>query len=214
MRTLLMVFLAATTTASAEEWKLERDRDDIKVYTQKVKGQAFKKYKGILTLDASLSTIVAVLEDVNAAPEWVDTCKTMVLVERISPTESFTYSYNPAPWPVKDRDAVVHNVISQDSETYVVTITQTAAPKKKQEHKDAIRVEKINGSWTLTPLSDGRTQVVYRVLSDPGGGIPAWLVNSVSISQPLKTLEGLKEMVKKEKYQNLELEFIKEPEGS
>ena len=36
--------------------------------------------------------------------------------------------------------------------------------------------------------------------------------SGVSISQPLKTLEGLKEMVKKEKYQNLEFEFIKAPE--
>lgn len=212
MKTLLMIFLAATMTVHAEKWKLERDRSGIKVYTTKVKGQSFKKYKGILTLDASLSTIVAVLEDVDAGSQWVDTCKTMVLIEQVSPTETYTYSYNPAPWPAKDRDAVVHNVISQDVETLVVTMIQTAAPKKKKKHKDAIRVEKIDGSWTLTPLPDGQTQVVYMVLSDPGGGLPAWLVNSVAISQPFKTLEGLKEMVKKEKYKNVVIEYIKEPE--
>jgi hypothetical protein len=59
----------------------------------------------------------------------------MEFVERVSPTEAYTYNYVPAPWPAKDRDAVVHNVITQDPETYIVTITQTAAPEKKPKSK-------------------------------------------------------------------------------
>jgi len=53
-------------------------------------------------------------------------------------------------------------------------------------------------------------EVVYQVLSDPSGALPAWLVNSSVISQPYKTLLKMKKVVMLDKYQNARLEFIKE----
>jgi hypothetical protein len=50
------------------------------------------------------------------------------------------------------------------------------------------------------------------VLSDPGGGLPAWLVNAVSISQPFNTLENLTKIVKDEKYSDAAFDFITLPE--
>lgn len=208
----IITLLLASLSASASDWKLERDRNGIKVYTRRVEGIAFKQYKGIVNLKAPLPTVIAVIEDIEAAPEWVDSCKRMELVERISPTESYTYNYVPAPWPVKDRDAVVHNVITQDTKTFVVTIKQKAAPDKKARIKKAVRVERIEGLWTLTPQKDGSTELIYQVLSDPGGGLPAWLVNAVAISQPFNTLESLQDMVKKDTYKNAAFDFIKMPE--
>jgi hypothetical protein len=213
MKFLIALLLTATLSVSADDWKLERDRSGIKVYTRRVEGIAFKQYKGIVTLKAPLPTVIAVIEDVDAAPEWVDSCERMELVERVSPTESYTYNYVPAPWPVKDRDAVVHNRITQDEKTYVVTIKQTAKPDKKARIKKAVRVERIEGLWILTPQKDGTTELVYQVLSDPGGGLPAWLVNAVAISQPFNTLENLQEMVLREKYQSATFDFIKMPES-
>ena len=40
-----------------------------------------------------------------------------------------------------------------------------------------VRVTAIHGSWTLVPTRDGGTLVTYVVSSDPGGALPAWLVN-------------------------------------
>lgn len=212
MKHLMAILMMAAITASADDWKPERDRNGIQVYTRRVEGIAFKQYKGITTLKAPLPAVLAVIEDIEAAPEWVDSCERMELVERISPTESYTYSYVPAPWPVKDRDAVVHNIISQDPKTFIVTITQQAAPDKKARTKKAVRVERIEGLWILTPKKDGSTELVYQVLSDPGGGLPAWLVNAVAISQPFNTLENLQDMVQKEKYAGASFDFIQLPE--
>lgn len=212
MKNILIFLLLLTAAAGAEEWKLERNRDGIKVYTRRVEGISFKEYKGVIRLDASLSTIIAVFDDYKAATEWIDTCSSMELVERISPMENYTYSYNPAPWPVKDRDAVVHSRTSQDPETLIVTVKQNAAPDKKARTRKAVRVEFIQSLWTLTPQQDGSTELIYQALSDPGGGLPAWLVNSVAISQPFNTLAGLREMVKLEKYRTAKVSHIKNKE--
>lgn len=49
------------------------------------------------------------------------------------------------------------------------------------------------GSWTLVPRGAGRTLAVYRVLTDPGGKIPSWIVNLASH----RALDSLVEAVRR-----------------
>lgn len=212
MKMLILLLCSLSLTAPAETWKLERDRDGIKVYTRRVEGIAFKQYRGEVTIDAPLSTLVAIFNDLEAGPDWVDQCSKMELIEQISPTENITYVYTPAPWPVKDRDAVVQTKITQNPDTLTVRINQKAVPDKKSPNKKAVRVKRVDGLWTLTPAADGKTHLVYQVLSDPGGGLPAWLVNAVAISQPFNTLDGMRSMAKKEQYQGVKIDYITDAE--
>jgi ribosome-associated toxin RatA of RatAB toxin-antitoxin module len=53
-----------------------------------------------------------------------------------------------------------------------------SAPEDGPPPQDGyVRVTAIYGSWTLVPTRDGGTRVTYVVSSDPGGALPAWLVN-------------------------------------
>lgn len=205
-----MFSLMATAAIAEEEkeWTLSRDRRDIKVYTRRVEGIDFKQYRGLVIVDASLSSLVALFEDHSAAQDWIDTCRSIELVERIAPNESISYSYNPAPWPAKDRDAAVHNLITQDPETLVVRIVQQAVPDRVPPNRKAVRVKRIEGLWIFNPLGEKETEVIYQVLTDPGGGIPAWLVNAVAISQPFNTLEGLRDLAPSDKYKDAHFDFI------
>jgi hypothetical protein len=45
------------------------------------------------------------------------------------------------------------------------------------EKAGLVRMSRVEGSWTLTPLPDGTTQVVYDAITDPSGTIPTWMVN-------------------------------------
>ena len=207
---LFLSVISGIVSADDSEWKLSRDRRDIKIYTRRVEGIAFKQYKGVVTVNASLSSVIALFEDHGAAKDWIDTCERIELVEQIAPNESITYSYNNAPWPAKDRDAVVHSVIKQDPETLTVSIVQEAISGHVPLNRKAVRVEFIEGSWTLVPLEKNRTRITYQVLTDPGGGIPAWLVNAVAISQPFNTLEGFRDLVTSDKYRDASFEFITE----
>ena len=101
-------------------------------------------------------------------------------------------------------------MISQDKDTRVVTIKQTAKPDYIPEKKNIVRVQRIEGFWQFTPQEDGSVEIVYQVLSDPGGEIPVWLVNASLVSQPYQTLLKMQEVVKREKYQNVTMESVLE----
>ena len=49
--------------------------------------------------------------------------------------------------------------------------------------------------WKLEKMSDCSTKVSLTSLTDPGGPIPASLVNSMSIEEPLQSIVNLRELV-------------------
>lgn len=207
----LCLFLGVTGPMAAESgsetWTKVRDRNGIVVYNRSIPGVAFKEFKAEVTLKATLSTVVAVINDIDAGVGWVENVDEMRLLERVSEREHYTYTYSKAPWPASDRDAVVHNQTRQDPISLVVTIAQQSVPDKIPHKKGVVRVPFIEAEWALIPMGPGETRIVYRVLSDAGGRIPTWLVNSVSVSQPYHTMRGLRDMAGEKKYQ-VDLNYI------
>ncbi|BCS99028.1 cyclase [Desulfoluna limicola] len=207
----LGLFVSATGLMAAETggetWTKVRDRNGIVVYNRSIPDIAFKEFKAEVTLKATLSTVVAVINDIDAGVDWVENVDEMRLLERVSELEHYTYTYSKAPWPVSDRDAVVHNQTHQDPRSLVVTIDQQSVPDKIPHKKGIVRVPSIEAEWGLIPMGPEETRIVYRVLSDPGGRIPSWLVNTVSVSQPYNTMRGLREMAGEKKYQ-VDLDYI------
>ena len=190
------------------EWTLAKDHQGVKVYTRQVEGIDFKEFKGVITIKTSLASLVALVRDVEALPDWMKNCSKSKVLKQINTNETYTYSLSKAPWPVKDRDSIIHSVISQARGTSVVTIKQVSKPDYIKEKKDIIRVKRIKGFWQFAPQEGGKIEVVYQALSDPGGAVPVWLVNSTLVSQPYETLLNMQKAVQREKYQKAKLEFI------
>ena len=142
--------------------------------------------------------------------DWMQNCSKSELLKPVSPQEAYTYSLSQAPWPVKHRDSIIHHVISQTPETLAVTIKQVGKPDYIEEKEDIVRVKRIEGFWQFTLQKDGTVEVVYQALSDPGGAIPVWLVNSMLVTQPYQTLLKMKQVVQRDKYQQAKLAFIME----
>lgn len=202
-------FVLGAIPLHVHAWELAREGTGIQVYTRKVSGSKFKEYKGIMTVEASLSSLIALVNDVAAYPKWIDTCKEGKTLKRISPTESYAYTVNKA-FPVANRDAIVRNVIQQDPETLVVTIDIEGKPDFIPENKNLVRVTHIKGFWRFTPLDQGKVEIVYQVHNEPGGGIPAWLVNSFVVKQPFRTLVNMQKMINESRYPIKQYGFIKE----
>lgn len=193
----IFVILCPVLDASGASgaWELQKDEEGIRVYTREVKGSDFKAYRGVTTVEASPEELAALVNDISSSPEWVATCTKGVLLERVSKRETYTYTINHAPWPLNDRDAVVRNCFVRDKTTQRVTIKMRGVPGYIPERADLVRVKRLKGCWRFTPLSNGETEVIYEVHSEPGGNIPSWLANSVVVSQPFQTLLNMKKMV-------------------
>ena len=209
---LLSLFVSVSFPAQLYGWELakEDEKNEIKIFTREVENSNFKEYKAVMKIKASLSSLVALVDDIAACPKWIHTCSQGKLLERISPTESYNYTINEAPWPVSDRDAIVHTTISQPTPKGPVTIDIRGVPGYIPQKKGLIRVKMIKGFWRFTPLGKGFAEVIYQVHNDPGGDLPSWLVNSVVISQPYHTMINMREMVNKTKYRDARFDFIVE----
>lgn len=206
-----MLLLAPALGGAAEEpWRLEKDRDGIKMYSRAVEGWSIREIRGVMRVEASLSSIVAVLEDVDAAHELSDVISEAKIVHRDSETHYRYYSAMDLPWPVSDRDMVDDCRITQDEQTLAVTIRDVAVEGDLPPRNGFVRMTRSVQTWTLTPSPEG-VVVELRILADPAGPIPAAIINAMSIGTPYKTLANLRGMVRKPQYADAKMTYLREP---
>jgi hypothetical protein len=195
-----------------EEWKLKKYGNGVAVYNREIPNTIIKELKAETQIKTSLSSIIALLNDRETYPDWVYRCGKSMMIKKISDSEGMYYQTVVAPWPVDNRDFVVDVKVVQDSKTKVVKQFSTCMPNYISPIPDHVRITEFDALWTLTPLKNGLVKCEYQLLVNPGGNVPAWLVNLAAIDGPYETTVNLKERVMKEKYQKAKFSFIKEPE--
>ena len=145
-------------------------------------------------------------------PQWVYRCETSKVLQKTSEKHLIRYQTIVAPWPVDNRDVVVEVNFSQDEKTKVVYQKVTALPNYTPKVAGHVRIPEFRGTWTLTPMKNGIVEIQYELLVNPGGAIPAWLVNMAMIDGPYDTSLNMKTWLMKEKYQKTVYPFISNPE--
>jgi hypothetical protein len=202
-------FLSYLTAFAQNDWELKQDKEGIKVYTKNLNNSSFKAIKTICTIDATPAILTAVLLDINNSTEWVYATKKAVLLKQTSPDELFYYSEIDVPWPVNNRDFIVHLKASQDERTKAVTIVADNQPKYLPENKNIIRVPQSYSKWLIESLPNNKVKIEYILQVNPGGSVPAWLINLFATKGPFESFKNLRLQVKKPVYQQVKLAFIK-----
>ena len=206
--TLILSVIFSLPGRSQDDWKLKTDKDGIAIFTRTFPDSKFKAIKVEVELDATLSQMVAVVLDVNTGAEWVYSTKSSVLLKQVSPSELYYYSEVSIPWPAANRDFIAELRAVQDSHSRVVTIYGPIFPDYLPVKKDIVRVRRSEGKWIISPLAKGRIKVEYTLRVDPGGDLPAWLVNMFVTKGPFESFKKLKEQLRKPAYANAKLPFI------
>ena len=214
----LLAALALLTTSPApgQDWTLVREdpRRDIVIH-ERARPDGYLEFRGVTHVQSRLSAFVALFLDFETMPDWLYRTREITPVEVISDTESYWYSINSMPFPMRDRDIVLHTLMDQDPETYVLTVLAIGDPDYRPEDERYIRMPVIESSWTFIPLSDGRVQIEFSGFADPGGGMSSGLLGrfqDMFIGQaPYRSLRGLKEVIGDPKYQTAEYPFVVEP---
>lgn len=194
------------------DWKLEKDSDNVQVFTRAVEGSPLKEFKGITTITTSLTSLVALMDDREVSPTWIKDNKEGALIEKVDDSLSYSYNVTAAPWPVKDRDMVIKSVTTQDADTLAVRIELNAEKEGKPEQKGRVRVTEMNGHWAFVPKEGGAVEVTYQLHADPAGKLPNWLINSMVVDMPFHTLKNMQTKVLEDKYQQAQLSSIKNVE--
>lgn len=203
----LLVFTFSSNTAQ-DSWVLQKDKDNIRVYTKKVEGYEVKASKVTTVLETTVHRLVAVLLDADNFYKVIASSKSSKLLKIVSDTERIYYVSTDAPWPVSDRDGVYSMKFSQDPKTKTVTVKVGCLPDYIPQIADHVRVPASEGIWKFTPLNNGKVEASYEYVADPGGSIPAWLANSSAVDLPFETFKNLKERVALEQYNGQVFSFL------
>jgi len=188
------------------DWQLAKEEDGIIVHTRVVDYSPVKQFRAVTKISASLASVLAVMLDSEACPEWMYRCQEAKVVKRNRFGDSYVYRKINLPWPVADRDIVMHKAMTQDPETKAVTIKNVSAPDFVPRTKH-VRIEVSESLYLLEPKQDGTVKLTWTQISDPAGALPKTLVNTMIVTSPLTTLKNLRAMVKKNKYKNAKLSY-------
>lgn len=206
----LVLFLSIANSYSQNDWVLKLDKEGIKVYTKNLDNSPYKAVKTVCTIDASASRLTAVLMDINNCADWVYATKTCNLLQQPSPSELFYYSELDIPWPANNRDFIVRLKVTQDAATKVVTIDGENKPAWLPENKNIVRIQQSYSRWVIVPLQNGQVQIEYVLQVNPGGTVPAWLINMFATKGPFESFQNLRQQVKKSIYNKVNLPFIRD----
>ncbi len=204
------LLFAAGTAYPQSDWTLKADKDGIKVYTKNLDNSPYKAVKTVCTVNASISRLTAVLLDIPNAKDWVYSTKSCTVLKQYSPTELFYYSELDIPWPVSNRDFIVKLIVSQDAATRAVTVLGENLPSYLPENKNIVRIQQSYSKWLITPVQKGQVQIEYVLQVDPGGNIPAWLINLFATKGPLESFQKLRSQVKKSIYDGVSIPSIRD----
>ncbi|HWK03407.1 MAG TPA: START domain-containing protein [Puia sp.] len=204
----LSVLFGRAPIYGQENWKLKSDRDGIAIFLRSLPDSKFKAVKVECELAASLSQLVAVILDVNTGDQWVYSTKSSVLLKQVSPSELYYYSEVNIPWPASNRDFIAHLTAVQDPHSKVVTIYGPTVPYYVPVKNDIVRITQSEGKWVITPVGLHKIKVEYTLRVDPGGNIPAWLINLFAAKGPYESFKNLRGHLQKPAYANVHLPFI------
>lgn len=198
--------LLLLTLCIQSDWTLQEQQSGISIYTRTFPDSKFKAIRVKCRVNAPLSRLVAVILDIGTAPQWVYATKSATLLKQVSTSELYYHSVIGLPWPISDRDFISHLTVTQDPQTLVVTVNGPTIPTYLPPRPGVVRVASGEGTWVLTPVAGG-VAIDYTLKTDPGGSLPAWLVNLFVTKGPHQTFEALKQQLE---HTRLRAEFIRD----
>ena len=192
------LFIAAVATqAQSDNCDLKRDRDGIKVYTCKSDNDKFKSLRAEFVLEnVTVQELETFLRDVPNYPMWQYNMVKAEILESRGEKEIVYRSEVDAPWPVEDRELLMRFWSEKDEagNTYFnMENTSYSYPL----NEDLVRVPYMKGRWKVITTSNNTLKINYVMHINPGGMVPAWLVNIAMAEGPHHSFKNLREQLYK-----------------
>jgi START domain len=185
----LPTFLPAS---DRNEWTLKREKDGINIYSRPSDYSKFNDIRVDMDLPGTIEQLAAILRDVNNYTSWVYATRTASMIKRINENEVIYYAEVSTPWPAANRDYYADMKITFNPANHSMSVASIGIKDYQPEKKDLVRVPMSKGFWTVTTQSDRKIHLQYILQIDPGGSIPAWILNSFVAKAPLETFSNLK----------------------
>ncbi len=184
--------------AEEEEWRLVYEADGINIHKRVVEGSRFFEFKAMGNLRGTISEYVSVLLDTDNMPDWAPRCLEARNIEWINDRKTIIYVACNGVWPVADRDYIARLTLISDPNIPTVRVNV-----EHINHPNApiitgrVHIPHLRCYWIFKKIDLVHTHVELHAYVDPGGWLPAWLVNWGYRKIPYRFLKGLETQVVK-----------------
>ncbi len=198
LATVLMTLFTCQLEAQTE-WELEKEEDGIMAYTRNKPGIKFKEYKAEMEIKATLSQALALFKDFSVHPKlFPGTSDIKVVLDEGN--HYVTYVKFDLPFPARDRDGLFDNNLTYESTSKTLKVEVKCLTDEFETNPDLIQMEYCEGYWKFIDIGNGKIKVINQLIIDPAGFAPAFIVNSKTVDDPIKTFKSLRVMIDNDKY--------------
>ena len=182
---LLVTMLLLGPPASAADWELVSRTDALEIESRSQPGSAVRTLRARGLIDAPPRVVRAVIADVDRYAEfmpYVKESRTLAVEGDVSIVyQRLSFGF----LGVSDRDYVLRIVETAVDESGAQAYTRwwnVGDSAQSPPQSSVVRVSINRGYWRLGPdeRDPGRTRAVYCLFTDPGGQLPAWIVNQAN----------------------------------
>ena len=203
--TLLLMSLALSAD---EEWKLQRDQDDIKVYSRP-SANGYDEIRATTRVKTTLSAFIALLHDTAHVPEWMESVSDVTVIQATGERSNIVHTRFQAPWPVANRDMVTFSEYSQPTPCSLVL--EISDRHETLPIPDGyIRITDVRSRWSLQAQPDGQVEIDYQATANTSGHLPKWMANRAALQTVFKTFQGIRRELAKSRFQQQVIAGISE----
>ena len=196
----LVIAIAGFPWAGAFAWETRLDKDGILVQSRLNAGSKYEEFRAEAEIDATVAQAMALLIDTPACTQWLFRCKEGRVIRQISSTERTFYQVTSLPFPAKSRDSIFHAAITFEGLS-TVRVTMNSVPEEIPTTKH-VRIRESFGTYIFELTPKNKLRVIWQQYVDPGGALPAWMVNSMLTDLPFKSLQAFRKVVQQSPYRD------------
>lgn len=174
-----------------DEWKKSLDKDGITVFTRSLKSSKFKEFKAQAQIQGSVEQFKEIILDVSSYHEWMPDCKSAEVLSIPAPNDITYHMKLKVPFPFEDRDIIQQLILHEKKNDLEIEIV--SRPDKVKVEKKYVRMTDAQGKWIVKNITGNKISIIFQYYADPGGDIPAWLVNTFIVKNPHITITRIRE---------------------
>jgi hypothetical protein len=185
-------FAFSLDAQNAEGWVLKKEQDGIRIYSRPSRLTKFVEIRVETDIIGNITQLASILLAVENYPQWAYSTKIASIIKKTGPNDLIYYSEINVPWPSTNRDFYAHCKMVTNTTNHSFKMTATGLKDYLPVKNNIVRVPLSIGTWEASAISNKLVHVVYTLDFDPGGSVPAWLLDLFCTKGPLETFANLK----------------------
>jgi hypothetical protein len=190
------------------EWKLVKDVHQIQIYVKDIPGSNLKELKTIAQFDCSMDALLSLLIDISAQPKHQFACMQSKRVNYKNNKEQYFYQTLDMPWPISNRDGIFRQVIGSKSNDQIVYLETNSEKDFLPIDPNFVRVPSLHSNWVIKKTGENKLIGEYTIKVDPGGMVPAWLVNLFIDKAPYESVLKMRKLLQEAPYKDAYIKWL------